>query len=269
MQEQVELAVDAIGARLLKTLVTELNNCPHPTVENQSVWSAMPEHTQAASLDRMGAQIRAALAEGYAIILKNETPAVRCELSEVTFKSGAVIGKLKIPTTSKHRHELSDFAGYQVIVVMARNLDEYLQDMEDIVAETDQGELDLDEKKENLGDAEYDVTVHTGMMDDAETLVAIEACAQALADDVDASVLEDSIAQEEIPQPGHGFPDPDCHACHGNGIGIDGGECGCVTMLMTAKEAADYQLQQAEHGVAMETTEEYAARMLAEGHTTE
>lgn len=178
--DPIMASAEKVGLRLVETLINELTLIPHPTVKNQSVWSAMPENMQADVLDRMQRRIRNEIELGYEQIFRHETPAVRAELAKVTFQAGKVQGTLEIPTTSKHRHELSDFAGRHVIVVLPADLEEYFEDMADIVAEADQAELDLNDPDENY----------------------------------DADGPGDLSAEERRAA---GLPDPDCKTCAGTG----------------------------------------------------
>jgi hypothetical protein len=146
-----EQVSDSVGKHLVQFLIHELNLIQHPA-QGCGVWNAMPENMQAEAMDRMRSRIRSELERGYEKIFAVDTPAVRAELATVTFTAGKVQAKLEIPTTAQYRHALSDFAGRHVIVVLPNSIDDYLEGMDGMVAEKDQGELDLDEPAENNED---------------------------------------------------------------------------------------------------------------------
>lgn len=132
-----------VGELLLAGFREELTSIKHPTIPKQNIWGTMPEVMQREALDRFGRKIRHHFTQAFHAILTNDIPAITCTLAAVTFGSKGIKGTLEINRSSAHRHELSDFSGRQVIVILPEDLDAYLESMSSVKAAKDQTELAL------------------------------------------------------------------------------------------------------------------------------
>lgn len=142
-QEREQVAA-AVGQRLMAQFKDELSIIKNPGNTKQNIWSTLSEIQQAEILDRFGRRIEHELRIGYDAILANGFPAVTATLAKVAFGTKGIQGNLEISRASAHRHELADFSGKQVLVILTDELDEYLESMKEVKPDRDQGELGLE-----------------------------------------------------------------------------------------------------------------------------
>lgn len=138
-----------IGARMVRQFRDELNMIKNPANAKQSLWGILSEIQQGEILDRYKQRVTHELTHGYTDILAAGFPAVHATLAKVAFGSKAIQGSLDIPFGSSHRHELADFSGKQVLVVMADDLEAYLASMDKVKPDSDQNELPLGDHGES------------------------------------------------------------------------------------------------------------------------
>lgn len=218
-----------VGQALLRHIVAELTAIPHPSIENQSVWSCMREAQQEEIAERLTRRIKFEVRAGYREILANGMPALDCELKKVTFTGKAVQGTLEIPKHSGHTHDLADFAGNMVIVVLASDLADYFEGMGEVVVHHDQQELDLESELEETQE----------LLEASDETIA-EGEAELNEAGTDRIARDDSGAELPMPQvdglPAHLAhidpsrimylegrpvelaPDPECSKCQGEGM---------------------------------------------------
>lgn len=133
----------AVGERLLAGFKEELTTLKNPGNSKQNIWETLSEVQQDEILDRFGRRISHHFRLAFEVILAGGVPAVQSTLSPVTFGSKGIKGSLEIPAGSGHRHELADFSGKQVLVILTDELDEYLESMSAVKPDKDQAELPL------------------------------------------------------------------------------------------------------------------------------
>lgn len=135
-----------VGRLLANALRTELCNIKNPANAKQNVWGTLSEVQQEEILERYQKVTADAVARGFDQALSNGLPAVYATLSAVKFTSKGINGSLEISKDSEHRHALSDASGRDVLVVLAPDLDEYLDSMKSVKPDRDQRDLPLDTK---------------------------------------------------------------------------------------------------------------------------
>lgn len=146
-------SAEEIGKNLLQAMIESLTLIPHPTIQNQSVWSTRKEAEQDETIDRFQRRIKVEVMRGFHMILAGGNPTARATLEKVVFSDKGIQGTLHIEKHSGQRHSLADFAGREVAIIMPDSLDEYFESMGEISGEADQSELDLKEAAGN-GEAE-------------------------------------------------------------------------------------------------------------------
>lgn len=141
--ERYELAEDLVGKRLLEACVDELKALQDP-------WSRTSELKQDEAIRRLEKRIGSAVREAFGVITAGDFPAARATLSKVVFTANGVQGTIAIEKSSHHRHELADYAGAEVVVVMA-DPEDWMADMHRVIAEGDQTDLLFETEDEDEG----------------------------------------------------------------------------------------------------------------------
>ncbi len=134
----------AVGEQLLAGFKEELTTLKNPGNAKQNIWGTLSEIQQDEVLDRFSKRIKHHFRRAFDAILEADVPAVHCTLASVSFGAKGIKGSLEISAGSAHRHELADFSGKRVLVILTDDLDEYLESMGMVKADKDQGELGLD-----------------------------------------------------------------------------------------------------------------------------
>ncbi len=135
----------AVGEKLLAGFKEELTTLKNPGNSKQNIWETLSELQQDEILDRFGRRIAHHFRLAFDAILAGGVPAVQSHLASVTFGTKGIKASLEIAGGSGHRHELADFSGKQVLVILTDELDEYLESMSAIKPDKDQAELPLDQ----------------------------------------------------------------------------------------------------------------------------
>ena len=169
----------AVGEQLLAGFRQELTDLKNPGNAKQNVWQMLSEAKQDELLDRFGRRIGHHFRIAFEAILAGGVPAVHAKLAKVAFSDKKILGGLEIPRNSEHRHELSDFAGAQVLVILTEKLDEYLDSMAAVKPDKDQAELELDE----------------GVDDDPRTLEELRVVAAGMATELGEEDVADLIPE--------------------------------------------------------------------------
>ena len=133
-----------VGEELLSGFRQELTDLKNPKNSKQNVWQMLSEAKQDELLDRFSRRIGHTFRMAFEAILAGGVPAVHARLASVSFTAEKIKASVEIPRSSEHRHELSDFAGQQVLVILTEDLDEYLESMASVKPDKDQAELELD-----------------------------------------------------------------------------------------------------------------------------
>ncbi len=222
--DTVAMASEMVGKALLRHIIDELSGIPHPTIENQSVWSTMREAQQEEIGDRIIRRIKFEVAAGYREILANGLPALSCELKSVKFTGKGIQGTLEI-SKSGHAHDLADFAGNQVVIILAQDLEQYFAGMDEIIVHHDQGELELDGQLEQL---EIDAVAEASGLDPDEVARKLQSPSDNSGEELSIRPVDDLPAHlADIDptriiylegQPVELSPDPECEDCSGDGM---------------------------------------------------
>lgn len=248
--ELEEQPSENVGQALLRHIIAELTAIPHPSIENQSVWSCMREAQQEEIAERLTRRIKFEVRAGFREILAGGMPALDCELKSVKFTGKAVQGTLEIPKHSGHTHDLADFAGNMVIVVLASDLADYFEGMGEIVVHHDQQELDLAGELEETGELleASDETIAEGeaeLEQDAADRVPDNTGAEIPIPSVDElpahlAHIDPSRIMYLEGRPVELAPDPECSKCQGDGMtayedeeldsGVGYQPCSCTVM---------------------------------------
>lgn len=127
-----EVAADSLGYDLLQALVDEVSQFPG--------WQGLTQAQQDTHINRLGANVRRLVKGTLDILFGANYPACSAIIGDVIFSTGSIKAKLQIDRTAVSRHELSDAAGQQVVIVMA-NPDQWFERMESIKGALDQRDL--------------------------------------------------------------------------------------------------------------------------------
>ena len=202
--EPWEPQIDNVGQRLLSHLIDELTAA--------GAWARSGETDRKLIVSRCTRRIKAELRTGYAEILGMGVAAVQAELKKVTLEGDKIQGLLVIDRHTKQLHALADFAGSDVLVILANDVEEHLADMDDMIPIDGQQEMELDP---GLHESVVDAGI-AAIQEAAEEVPAgsqqDEEAAEILFPDVDPSrvLFEDGKAIGLA-------PDPDCTVCTGEG----------------------------------------------------
>lgn len=184
----VSKAADTIGTRLLSAFIDEL-----------SAAGVKRNKDTEFVLERLGRRIRSELRRGYLQIMARDVPAVQATMGKVVMGGDKIQAAINIDKhiDARNRHALADFAGSDVLIVMADDVEEHLADMNELAQEaaTIQQELDLGEP-----------TTTAEMLDEVQEQIA----------DADKEIDESRIQRKDGEIVGVA-PDPECHICNGRG----------------------------------------------------
>ncbi len=105
------------------------------------------------ALSRFERRIKTEILAGYREILQGGSPGVQATLAKVVFSAGKVQGALEIDKHTDQTHELADFAGNQVLVILAEDIGQHLADMDATIDELAklQQELDFEPAEADIG----------------------------------------------------------------------------------------------------------------------
>jgi len=133
-----EVQATKVGLNLLQALTDELKLIKDPSNSARSLWNSLKQDDLDAIISRLTNRIQYEVRTGYCAILAGGVPSATAQLDKVVFSDKGIEGKLIIPRLTDHRHDLADFAGSQVVIVMADDISGYFENMADIVAPPDQ-----------------------------------------------------------------------------------------------------------------------------------
>jgi len=132
-----------VGKDILAAVVEELK-------QQQKGFALCNESQQEQLIRRIDQRIRQAVRAGFEVMVAGDLPSAIATLEEVKFNAKGCAGKLALAATSESRHDLSDYAGRPVVVVLASS-DDYLKRMDEIRGEKDQKQLSIDDADDTSG----------------------------------------------------------------------------------------------------------------------
>jgi len=145
-----DIASTNVGVNLMTAFIDELKIISDPSNSARSLWNSLKEAEIDEIVGRLSTRIQYEVRMGYSAILGGGVPSATAQLDKIIFTDKGIEGKLVIPRYTEHRHELADFAGCQVVIVMAQDLDGYFEGMRDVVVPPDQIPLDMDEATDGV-----------------------------------------------------------------------------------------------------------------------
>jgi hypothetical protein len=132
-----------VGKAILAAVVDELKG-------QQKGFALCTESQQENTIRRLDTRIRSAVRIGFQTMVAGDMPHAVATLEEVKFNAKGCAGKLALAATDDSRHDLSDYAGRPVVIVLA-SAEDYLKRMDDVRGEADQRQLEIPDADDTSG----------------------------------------------------------------------------------------------------------------------
>lgn len=98
----------------------------------------------APALRRVERMIKLEVLAGFQRIITGGEKAAEATLAKVVFAGDKIEASLEVDRHTQERHQLADFAGRQVLIVLADDLDEHLEGLGDLIADLSDVQIDLE-----------------------------------------------------------------------------------------------------------------------------